>query len=299
MAFTPTRLKNKRFVFTAEQMTKQFRFIIQRAKLNADFTEHTHAFHEIVIITGGTATHRVDGSDQFIKAGDVYVFTGDRSHGFISPRALSLWNVEYDPALLAPVASSLRTLPGYQALFLIGPRSRSVMPVVHLTAAGRLWTERQLARMEQEYVTRASGYEAVVTGLFFELTAYLSRAYTARGGDASGVHAAARAASFIEEHFRSAFSTEDLTDAAGVSTRHVRRLFLRHYGMNPTDYCMRLRVHAAAADLAETDRTITDIAYDSGFSDSNYFARCFRRFMKTSPRNYRASSRRNAHTGTE
>jgi AraC family L-rhamnose operon transcriptional activator RhaR/AraC family L-rhamnose operon regulatory protein RhaS len=50
---------------------------------------------------------------------------------------------------------------------------------------------------------------------------------------------------------------------------------------------MNIRIQKAAELLKSTERTITDIAFDCGFSDSNYFARCFRKIMDQTPNEYR------------
>ena len=47
------------------------------------------------------------------------------------------------------------------------------------------------------------------------------------------------------------------------------------------------RINYACRELQETRRGITEIAYDSGFEDSNYFSRTFRKFIGMTPREYR------------
>lgn len=276
--------------FTDEKR-RQFPFLLQRGHLTHDFQEHTHGFHEIAVITGGTATHRVDGRDRFTKAGDVFVFSGEHSHAFIAPHDLTLWNVSFDPSLISSAHAPLKRLAGYHALFLIGPTAKHELPAFRLSARGRLWFERHVARMHDEYAHARPGFEAVLTAYLIELTAYLSRSFSARTDDGTGVFAAAAAASHIEEHFRSVITPRALAEVSGVTDRHVRRLFLTHYGMNPTDYQLRLRVHAAAQELAESDDAVTAIAFRCGFTDSNYFSRCFRSVFGISPRDYRAKGR--------
>ncbi|MEK6796352.1 MAG: helix-turn-helix domain-containing protein [Spirochaetota bacterium] len=280
----------KRYTFTGA-VPPHFHFLIQRARLTVDFEEHIHSFHELVVITGGTATHRVDGRDYFVKAGDIYVFTGNRSHGFFSPKALDLWNIEYAPDILSPVDDSLRRLAGYQALFRIGPAANGEAPALILSAAGRSETDRIIERIADEYNAKRSGYEALVTGLFIELVTTLSRLYVPGAAiKTGGITAVAIAASHIESHFRERITMRELSQLAGVTERHVNRLFSEYYGVSPIDYCIRLRVLSAARDLISTESSITDIAYDNGFSDSNYFARCFRRSLGVSPRRYRETN---------
>ena len=47
------------------------------------------------------------------------------------------------------------------------------------------------------------------------------------------------------------------------------------------------RINRAAELLTTTDRSITDIAFDVGFNDSNYFSRQFRKTLGVTPRAFR------------
>lgn len=58
-------------------------------------------------------------------------------------------------------------------------------------------------------------------------------------------------------------------------------------GVSPLQYVLHLRINYACRELQETRRGITEIAYDSGFEDSNYFSRTFRKFIGMTPREYR------------
>ena len=50
-------------------------------------------------------------------------------------------------------------------------------------------------------------------------------------------------------------------------------------------------MHHSMRLLEETDRKITDIAVEMGFTDGNYFAKIFRRKFAVSPREYRMKFR--------
>ena len=65
-------------------------------------------------------------------------------------------------------------------------------------------------------------------------------------------------------------------------------------GNSPIAYLIQLRINRAADMLRQGDRSITDIAFDVGFSDSNYFMREFRKVIGISPRIYR---RQHAYAG--
>ncbi|WP_187298135.1 GlxA family transcriptional regulator [Jannaschia donghaensis] len=68
----------------------------------------------------------------------------------------------------------------------------------------------------------------------------------------------------------------DFADHVGVSVRQLERLFKTYMGGTPTHYYMRLRLDRALRLLLQTDMTLTDVAFATGFQTSSGFARKFR-----------------------
>ena len=56
---------------------------------------------------------------------------------------------------------------------------------------------------------------------------------------------------------------------------------------NCREYIINLRIQNACRLLLETNKSITDIAFECGFNDSNYFGDSFRKIKGISPRKYR------------
>jgi transcriptional regulator GlxA family with amidase domain len=62
--------------------------------------------------------------------------------------------------------------------------------------------------------------------------------------------------------------------------------------MTPNDYLQRLRVTRARDLLVTTSQSVTDIAYATGFSSSQYFSNVFRKYAGTTPSTFRARATR-------
>ncbi len=87
--------------------------------------------------------------------------------------------------------------------------------------------------------------------------------------------------------------TASLCAATGLCPRSVQKAFLRETGLTPTAFITERRL-TRAADLlvAETGRSVTDIAFALGFNDAAFFSRCFRRRFGTTPREWRVAGAR-------
>jgi AraC family transcriptional regulator, regulatory protein of adaptative response / DNA-3-methyladenine glycosylase II len=74
-----------------------------------------------------------------------------------------------------------------------------------------------------------------------------------------------------------------LADRIGVSSRHLRRLFLKHLGASPDQLARSRRAHFARRLLDDTDLTMLDIAFASGFGSLRQFNRTMRQVFRASP----------------
>ena len=94
------------------------------------------------------------------------------------------------------------------------------------------------------------------------------------------------ALAYLEDHYTEEIPLAELARVAGVSPRHLDRVFAQAFHFTPRAYIARLRMARARA-LLRTDRPITEIAFDCGYADSNYFSQVFRRHTGMSPQQYR------------
>lgn len=77
----------------------------------------------------------------------------------------------------------------------------------------------------------------------------------------------------------------------GVSGRHLRRLFMVHLGVTPDGLARSRRAHFARRLLDDTDLTVTDVAFASGFGSLRQFNRACREIFRASPTELRARRR--------
>ena len=78
-----------------------------------------------------------------------------------------------------------------------------------------------------------------------------------------------------------------LAEIACVSEAHFIRTFRQTFGETPHRYLQRRRVERSMFLLRETDRSITDICLDVGFSSLGTFSRTFSDIVGMSPVAYR------------
>lgn len=75
---------------------------------------------------------------------------------------------------------------------------------------------------------------------------------------------------------------------ASVSEAHFSRSFRATFGETPHRYLQRRRVERSMFLLRETDRSVTDICLDVGFTSLGTFSRTFRQIVGETPSAYRS-----------
>ena len=96
-----------------------------------------------------------------------------------------------------------------------------------------------------------------------------------------------RARDAMDRTYGSALDIPALARIAFVSEAHFIRAFRATFGETPHRYLQRRRVERALYLLRCTDRSITDICFDVGFTSLGTFSRTFHDIVGGSPSDYR------------
>jgi AraC family transcriptional regulator of adaptative response / DNA-3-methyladenine glycosylase II len=102
---------------------------------------------------------------------------------------------------------------------------------------------------------------------------------------------ARRAALMIEDDLMPEGGVEELAAALGVTSRHLRRVFAAEYGVPPVQYRETHRLLLAKSLLTDTDLSVTDVAYASGFGSLRRFNAIFLRQCRMPPSALRKETR--------
>lgn len=96
---------------------------------------------------------------------------------------------------------------------------------------------------------------------------------------------------YIDAHCDDHISVESLADIAGVSKFHFTRMFKLETGHAPYQYVLRHRIKKAQNLLVGTNKSIAEIALDTGFSSQSRMNDAFTRMIGVTPGHYRRSVR--------
>ena len=92
---------------------------------------------------------------------------------------------------------------------------------------------------------------------------------------------------YIRNNYMKELTLDSVSKIAGFSKYHFTRLFKQYTGMSFYDYLTKERIQVAETLLLNPSLSVTDVAFQSGFSSISTFNRVFRTMKKCSPREFR------------
>jgi AraC-like DNA-binding protein len=262
---------------------------------------HTHDFHEITIVFSGKGTYLTSNGACEIQARDVINIKPGQPHGYQNIQGLTLMHILVHPVFFeGGIQTRLCRMPEFRTLLgRENPQEQAKTPILKFRLDTRRFTEiwTIMESAARELHDRVPGYEIRSFAQFLEFLVLLLRYYGfsndppydygSNSQEKTAVPAGFRLVEFVKINFREDIALADLAKFSRLSERQIQRYFKRYTGTSVLTYVNSLRVTAACMDLTTTAKSVTAIAFDAGFNDSNYFSRCFKNFTGLSPQDYR------------
>lgn len=91
----------------------------------------------------------------------------------------------------------------------------------------------------------------------------------------------------IDRHYADCDSVTALMKQLPASRRSIYRRFKNATAMNPHEYLQKVRINNARKLLEQSNKTVSEIMYDCGYSDAKTFRQLFRKTVGITPKSYR------------
>ena len=222
----------------------------------------------------GSSTHRQSGREATLGAGDFIIASPHEAYA-MDLAAHELLVVEFPRAPLAERFSGLDDALR-QRLSGGSPGAR----VFHDFLLS-LWRQSQQGISDPDW-------EASVSTVFYDLVALAMRGAAMPGPGDLDSALRSRVLRVVEAQLADpGLRTLTLANACNTSVRTIQNVFAA-MGTTPSAYILERRLRRAADRLtASPGASITEVAFELGFNDSAYFARCFRQQFGVAPRDWR------------
>ena len=260
----------------------------QKSVARLPFDWHFHPEHELTLITRSSGTRYVGDASEEYDDGDLVLLGPNLPHTWDS--TTSRRAIRQHRAVFAQFGADF-----LGERFLAAPELRSVAQLLERSARGLVFSGESARRSSAQLLAMAelSGLDRLVA-----LLAVLER--LARDGEARAIVSEGyspprrdehrridRVIRFVHDRVRGELAQTAVAEFAGLSPAAFSRFFRRAVGKTFVEYVGEVRIGHAARLLIETDLSVLDIAYESGFRNLSNFNRRFRRLKGKSPREFR------------
>ncbi len=252
---------------------------------------HEHDFYELVVISGGEGTHYTADEKYHISEGDIFLIKPGTKHAYSNTRNLKLINVLYIPECLNLPLYNLSNSPGYHAFFEVEPAMRQqhgFKSRLHLSSSKLEYIKKMINTMDKELNSGNPEAFFMAVSYFMQITGFIARSYTKTAiPEQMSILYLSEVISYIETNYQHNITIADLAQKAFMSEITLYRMFKKAFNISPVNYIISVRISRAQEMLINSTLNISEIAIKTGFSDSNYFSRTFKKVTGTSPRSYR------------
>lgn len=277
-----------------------------RMQISTDFPDyvgilHRHEYIEVVYVISGTATHTIQGKSYEVKRGDLCFVDVGAIHMFTENKKGS------DPLVV------------YDLMFIPEFFDRSLTDRCEMGALGDSYMFRALLRepgvsdhsfhvsenlyakfselfnkMYDEYCNRNSGYMEIIRAYLLQVVVTALRMNDIPDRRKGAVHKewiVESVMAYIQNHYDTAITVQELADNVHVSPDYLGRVFKEVAGETISTRIQKTRIHNACRLLTSTQRTVADIATACGFGDAKFFYSVFKKYMGMSPGDYRKKAK--------
>ncbi len=244
---------------------------------------HKHNFYELAVVLRGAGHHLTKAQNLPLRPGSVFLIHPGESHAYEYTEPLTLMNFMFDSQILRPYRKSLRELAGYPLLFCPAAERRELC----VDSATLAELDILLYAMVQETRQQNSGADLLLISHLLNLLVLLLRkscSYVERERFNSDIGIAVV---FMRRNYQKEINLAQLARLVNLSESSFFRKFREEMKTSPMQWLLNLRIRKAMEFLIRSDMNIGEIAAATGFSDSLYFSRQFRKQVGVSPKSYR------------
>ena len=239
-----------------------------------DFPSHFHNNMEMAFCFFGTQKIRVGECDYTLEAGDAIVIFPNVLHEYFkaddnNTKSFSLvCNTKLISEIFPDILTKSPTNP-------FVPSSR-ISKNVALAFEGIASTDNEAQMLGWTYIALSEILGAMTL--------------VSHDGDRE---LPARVVAYIDENFKEPLTIDYIARVFGYHPSYIAHVFCDQLKISFRTYLGAVRAEYAATEIRTTQKSLTEIAYESGCNSLNTFCRCFKKHFLMTPSQYKKSIKKN------
>ena len=245
---------------------------------------HDHSAIEILLTLEGMVTYTIEDKVYQVRKGEILIIPQDTAHSLTMEEGSSRYLYLFEPDAIMTMRDIKSMAIYFNKPFHLRDGSDAHVRIREL-----------LLRAKDLYEKRELRWNTACYSCILRVYATLGQRYLSgirprtadnmRNMDSEVINAVM---TYINNHYREELSLENVAGFAGFSRYYFSRSFKKQTGYSFKDYLCQKRLQVAMDLLIRTNRSMRDVAIESGFGSVATFNRVFREKKGCTPTQYRA-----------
>jgi AraC-like DNA-binding protein len=245
---------------------------------------HDHSAVEICLTLEGVVDYMVQDTIYHVHKGEILILTPETPHSLGMGEGSSRYLYLFEPDAIMGMRDIRGMLNSFNRTFYLHDGSEAHTRI-----------REMLLKATEVYKKRDLMWNTVCYSYVMRIYAILGQQYltgsmSRRNVSAHNVDSEVIAASmnYINSHYQENLTLDMVSDFAGFSRYYFSRSFKKQTGYSFKDYLCQKRLQVAVDLLIRTDKSMKDVALESGFGSVATFKRVFREKKGCTPTQFRA-----------
>lgn len=232
---------------------------------NTDWMPHFHKNFELIYVLDGKLLLTVNGNTELMEAGDYALILSNQVHSFQSEGRSNIWIAIFSEQFVPHFANYVEKSEGKRSVF------RCEESVHAFVLENLLYAESSITMKK---------------ACFYALCDQYLRQIPLTERKSCNDDLICRVLDYVEEHYRENISLTSVADHFGYEYHYLSRILNQGYHIRFSTLVNEYRVDRAIRLLETTDKSITDVALESGFQSIRNFNHVFQSVTGNTPGNY-------------
>lgn len=246
-------------------------YIDRRFYRNFFMHPHFHANPEIVYVANGQLDVTIDGILNQISAGQYCIVLPWQIHSYTTLESSQSMILVFPGKYISSFSKNMSASHGETQVF-------PAEPLVHQMFLQYLYNDAEV----NEYLL-----SSILYGLCHS---FVTNCKIVPNADRKRNLMLVKMMDYVSAHFKEDLSLKDVATALGYNYYYLSHLFCEYSGLTFQQFRNMKRIDYARNELVRTQKPVTDIAFECGFSCVRTFNRVFRDLVQMTPVQYRAQN---------
>ena len=232
---------------------------------NTDWAPHFHKNFELIYILDGTLKLTVNKSTERMQTGDYALILSNQIHSFEPDGSAKFWVAVFSEQFVPHFANQIEQYAGERSVFRC---------------------EESVDTFVRENLVFAEPSITMKKACFYAVCDQYLRQIPLVDRKSRNDELICRILDYVAAHYREDLSLSDVAEYFGYEYHYLSKILNQSYRINFSELVNEYRVDRAIHLLENTDKSMTDIAMESGFRSIRNFNYVFRNVTGSTPGSY-------------